>query len=71
MDRFRKGLPEEYLFNKDYEIIFGERDILDTFEEIDRNYRSTHDDKLILDNYYRKLAISIRKVFNIKFGKSS
>ena len=48
VDRFRKGLPESYAVNSEYEIIFGERDILDVFEGIDRNYRSTHSDKQIL-----------------------
>ena len=58
MDRFRKGLPESYAVNSEYEIIFGERDILDVFEGIDRNYRSTHSDKQILDDYYSKLPLS-------------
>lgn len=58
VDRFRKGLPENYAVNSEYEIIFGERDILDVFEGIDRNYRSTHDDKQILDDYYSKLPLS-------------
>jgi len=58
VDRFRKGLPERYAVNSEYEIIFGERDILDVFEGIDRNYRSTHSDKQILDDYYGKLPLS-------------
>lgn len=58
VDRFRKGLPESYAVNSEYEIIFGERDILDVFEGIDRNYRSTHSDKQILDDYYSKLPLS-------------
>ena len=53
VDRFRKGLPESYAVNSEYEIIFGERDILDVFEGIDRNYRSTHSDKQILDDYWK------------------
>jgi superfamily I DNA/RNA helicase len=57
VDRFRKGLPESYAINSEYEIIFGERDILDVFEGIDRDYRSTHDDKQILDDYYDKLPL--------------
>lgn len=58
VDRFRRGLPESYSVNSEYEIIFGERDILDVFEGIDRNYRSTHNDKQILDDYYSKLPLS-------------
>ena len=58
VDRFRKGLPESYAVNSEYEIIFGERDILDVFEGIDRNYRSTHSDKQILDDYYNRLPLS-------------
>lgn len=58
VDRFRKGLPENYAVNSEYEIIFGERDILDVFEGIDRDYRSTHSDKQILDDYYGKLPLS-------------
>lgn len=58
LDRFRKGLPESYKVNTDYEIIFGERDILNTFEGINRYYRATHNDKQILDDYYGKLPLS-------------
>lgn len=57
IDRFRKGLPENYAINNEYEIIFGERDILDVFEKINRDYRLTHSDKQILDDYYGKLPL--------------
>lgn len=58
VDRFHKGLPKDYSIKNEYEIIFGERDILNTYERLDRNYRSTHDDKEILNNYYSTLPLS-------------
>lgn len=62
VDRFHKGLPEDYSINNEYEIIFGERDILDAYEGIDRNYRSTYDDKQILDDYYNTLPLSRKSI---------
>lgn len=77
VDRFHKGLPEDYSIKNEYEIIFGERDILDTYEGLDRDYRSTHDDKEILDNYYSTLPLSRESIHyrvweqQLKRGKKS
>ncbi|WP_276719923.1 ATP-dependent helicase [Alistipes sp.] len=58
VDRFRKGLPDSYAINSEYKIIFKEQDVFDIFESIDRDYRSSHTDKQILDEYYGKLPLS-------------
>lgn len=58
LDRFRKALPESYMVNSEYEIIFEEKVILNTFEGINRDYRATNNDKQILDDYYGKLPLS-------------
>ena len=58
VDRFHKGLPEDYSIKNEYEIIFGEGDILDTYKGFEQDYRYTHDDNEILDNYYSTLPLS-------------
>lgn len=57
LDRFHHGLPKEYKINKDYEIIYGNRDILDVYGGMNIDYRLSTNDDDILNKFYNALPL--------------
>ncbi len=62
LDRFHKGLPKEYCINREYEIFFDDRVILDIYERIDKTYVNTNTKINILNHYHSKLPLENKTI---------
>lgn len=59
LDRFFRGLPNEYKINGEYDVIIAEKSILDIYESLDTFFFSSHDKNKILAFHNSKLPLNI------------
>ena len=62
LDRLYRGLPEGFKITSEYDVLIGEKDILEIYKRIDINFSNTHSEEEILTFHNSRLPFEVKGV---------